>query len=340
MKAVVLSNERKPELRDIPYPSPKEGEVLLEVDHCGICGSDLHAATSSIYRTGIVMGHEFSGKIVQAAHDVAGWKIGDRVCVNPNGAYCGHCFSCRNGQVNLCPQILTNSVGAATPGGMAEFVAVNARTIHLLPAGMSGKQGSWVEPMAVAMRAVRRSLIQIGDDAIVYGAGPIGLLVIAVLRKAGAGLITVIEPSAFRRNVAVIAGADRALSPDDIGLSEAFREPVDGPGFAFDCVGSPTVVDAAVRVLRPHGRLTIIGLAQTPNSFRATDLIFKEIDICGSFIYADEFQQAIRLIASGGMAVDRFTTAVRPLDEAINAFSDLSNAAQSVKILLTPHARA
>ncbi|WP_158805713.1 alcohol dehydrogenase catalytic domain-containing protein [Acidisoma sp. L85] len=160
MKAIVLSNDRRPELRDIFHPSPTAGQVVLEVDHCGICGSDLHAATSSIYRTGVVMGHEFSGRIVEAAHDVVGWKVGDYVCINPNGAYCGLCSNCRKGQFNLCPQILTNSIGAAEPGRMAEFAAVDARTLHQLPEGMSGAQGSWVEPTAVAMTAVRRHRIR------------------------------------------------------------------------------------------------------------------------------------------------------------------------------------
>src|SRR5215472_11836484 len=113
MKAIVLSDNRTPELRDLPEPTPKSGQVLLQVDHCGICGSDLHAATYDIYRTGVVMGHEFSGRILEVGKSVAGWHIGDRVCINPNGAYCGECDRCKRGLFNLCSQILANSVGAA-----------------------------------------------------------------------------------------------------------------------------------------------------------------------------------------------------------------------------------
>jgi 2-desacetyl-2-hydroxyethyl bacteriochlorophyllide A dehydrogenase len=339
MKAIVLSDARAPELRDLPEPKPCPHQVLLQVDYCGICGSDLHAATYDIYRTGIVMGHEFCGRIVEAGKDVQGWRAGDRVCVNPNGAYCGACDRCRRGLFNLCPQILKNSVGAATPGGFAEFTAVDARTLHRLPDEVTGTQGAWVEPASVALRAVRRSEIKIGDHAIVFGAGPIGLLVVMMLRAAGAGHITVVEPSPARRSKALSIGADRSVNPEEENLEDVLASDLPAPVHAFDCVGSSAIVDLAIRTLKPQGRLTVVGVAQEKVQFRSTELIFKEIDVRGSFIYTDEFSQTINLLATGQLDVDVLTSDIRSLNHAVEAFSDMRAGGDVVKILIKgiPH---
>lgn len=339
MKAIVLSDARAPELRELAMPEPGRGQVLLQVDHCGICGSDLHAATYDIYQAGVVMGHEFSGRIVETGRDVQGWRAGDRVCINPNGAYCGTCDRCRRGLFNLCPQILKNSVGAATPGGFAEFAAVDARTLHRLPDTVSGTQGAWVEPAAVALRAVRRSEIRIGDRVVVFGAGPIGLLVVMMLRAAGAGHITVVEPSPARRAKALAIGADLGVNPREEALEEIFASDLPPPFHAFDCVGASAIVDQAIRILKPQGRLTVVGVAQEKVQFRSTDLIFKEIDVRGSFIYTDEFPQTINLLATGRLNVDALTSDIRALDRAVDAFADMRAGGDVVKILIrgVPH---
>jgi threonine dehydrogenase-like Zn-dependent dehydrogenase len=144
----------------------------------------------------------------------------------PNGAYCGECDRCKRGLFNLCPQILANSVGAATPGGFAEFAAVDARTLHRLPDEVTGTHGAWVEPASVALRAVRRSEIKVGDRAIVFGAGPIGLLIVVMLRAAGH--IAVVEPSQARRSKALSIGADRGIHPNKESLDEIFSGVIRG----------------------------------------------------------------------------------------------------------------
>ena len=334
MQAVVLSAVRRPELISLPEPETGPRQVKLRVDYCGICGSDLHAETFDLFQVGVTMGHEFSGRIVEIGSEVRGWSLGERVCVNPNGATCGQCESCRSGHFNLCPEALRNSVGVVTPGGFAEFVAVDARTLHRLPETVSPMQGAWVEPASVALHAVRRSGIQVGDEAIVFGAGPIGLLVLLMLRLAGAGAVTVVEPNAARREKAQACGADRVIDPRESAPEADLLAGQVRPRFAFDCVGSRTVVESAVRLLPPRGCLTIVGVAQHPIGFSPTEFLFREIEIRGSFIYNEEFAQTISLMASGKLDISSLTSGVRPLAEAVAAIDEMRAGGGIIKYLI------
>lgn len=335
MKAVVLSAVRTPEMVELTDPRPEPGQVVVALDHCGICGSDLHAATSDLYLEGVPMGHEFSGRVVETGADATGWRVGNRVVVNPNGAVCGDCAACRRGQRNLCPAILQNSVGARTPGGLAEYTAVDIHTLHGIPDGMSGADAAWTEPVAVALRVVRRSGVRAGDDAIVFGAGPIGLLVTSSLRSVGAASITVVEPDMTRRTIAAGLGADRVIDPTSEDLGLVFPDAAQAPAFAFDCVGTPQITASALRVIRPLGRLTVVGVARPNLELVTTDLVFKEVDIRGSFIYIDEFSQALVLLAKGVIHVDVLTSDIRPLSSALSAFDDMRSGNGVVKILLS-----
>jgi len=333
MPAVVFGDDGREHTRDVPIPSAGQGEVLVQVDYCGICGSDLHARAPE-YRFGVVMGHEFAGEIVEVGPHVTGWQVGDRACVNPNGEWCGTCVHCQAGHYNMCPGILPNVVGIARNGGMARYATVPVRTLHRLPESVSTKQGAWVEPAAVAIRTVRTSGIKVGDPAVVFGGGPIGLLVICMLRWAGAGNITAIEPSPFRRRLAGTCGADEVIDPRSEDVVERFADPLVAPNHAFDCTGVPTVVDTALQVLAPHGRLTVTGLAQDHPSYNAELLVLKELEIRGSFIYVDEFEMAIDLLGRGAIDVDVLTTKVRPVASALDSFMAMRNGDEALKILL------
>jgi threonine dehydrogenase-like Zn-dependent dehydrogenase len=155
MRAVLLGADGMERLDDIPDPIPGPGEVVLRVDYCGICGSDLHAQHQG-FGVGIALGHEFAGEIIELGRDVTNFAVGERVCVNPNGDWCGGCGFCRAGQYNLCTELFRTAVGVARHGGMARYTAVPTKVLHRLPDGVSTKQGAWVEPTATALRAVRK----------------------------------------------------------------------------------------------------------------------------------------------------------------------------------------
>jgi threonine dehydrogenase-like Zn-dependent dehydrogenase len=335
MPAIVFGEDGTEQLRDVRVPAPGPGEVLVQVEFCGICGSDLHAAEPD-FRPGVTMGHEFAGTVAELGPGVEGWRVGDRVCVNPNGDWCGACAFCRVGQFNMCPGIWETTVGVARDGGMAPWAAVRARILHRLPEGVSTRQGAWVEPLAVAVRTVRTSGIAVGDDAVVFGAGPIGLLVIQVLRAAGAGRITAVEPSELRARLAGACGADELVDPRREDVAERFADLAAAPAHAFECTGVAAVTETALRVLRPHGRLTVTGFAREQPFYRAQDLLFKELEIRGSFIYLEEFRTAIELLERGAIDVAALTSDVRGVEAGVEAFADMRASERAVKILLQP----
>jgi 2-desacetyl-2-hydroxyethyl bacteriochlorophyllide A dehydrogenase len=334
MKAVVFT-EGGEELWEVPEPVPDVGDVVLKMDFCGICGSDLHAAAGD-FVPGIVMGHEFAGQIIEVGPGVSGWNVGERVCVNPNGNVCGTCGPCRSGASNLCLSVRDTSIGLARHGGLAPRVAVPAITLHRLPEEVSTRQGAWVEPLAVALRTVRRSEFRSGEDAIVFGAGPIGLLVTAILRSEGARSITVVAKSEARRSMASHQGADRILDSAELEGPDTdyFGDPAKAPSFAYDCTGADTVTRTALRLLAPQGRLTVTGYSRKPPSYDAKDLLFKELDIRSSFIYRDEFPAAIRMLATHKVDVDSMVTGTVPVEDARVAFDSLRASGSAIKYLI------
>jgi 2-desacetyl-2-hydroxyethyl bacteriochlorophyllide A dehydrogenase len=335
MIGVVFGGDHRPQVQELPEPTPGPDEVLLHVHFCGICGSDLHAAPPD-FQVGVTMGHEFAGEVVAVGRDVRGWRVGDRACVNPNGDWCGRCWACRHGLHNMCPHIWPTVVGLARNGGMAPLAAVRDRLLHRLPDEVSTRHGAWVEPLAVALRTVRRSELAVGDPAIVFGAGPIGLLVTTLLRAAGATEITCVEPNKARAVAALAAGADHVVDPSETPVEEHFPDPVNAPAHAFECTGVAEVLRSAVKVLRPHGRVTVTGFARRSPLFDAADLLFKEIEIRGSFIYDDEFPAAIELLARGGVDVDSLTSAVVDVGDGPAAFNRMLTSADTIKVLLAP----
>ena len=334
MRAVVLGIDGTEQLGEIPDPTPAAHEVVMQVDYCGICGSDLHAAAQG-FSAGVALGHEFAGVVTEVGHDVRGHAVGDRVTVNPNGDWCGRCAFCRAGQHNLCTELFGTAVGVARHGGMAPYVAVPAKVLHRLPDGVDTKQGAWVEPLATALRGVRRCGIGMGDPALVSGAGPIGLLIVVLLRAMGVGQITVLEPSPIRGAKALEVGADTVIDPLTTDLAAVFDNPASAPAHGFEASGVPAAIETSLRVLRPRGTLTVTGVAPRPPHLQAPDLVFKEITIRGSFIYEQEFAMAIDLLDRGVVDIEPLISRIAPVDTGVQAFADLRGATGAVKVLLS-----
>jgi 2-desacetyl-2-hydroxyethyl bacteriochlorophyllide A dehydrogenase len=335
MKAVVLTERRQHELLEVPEPEPAPDEVIVQPDYCGICGSDLHAPELTWhFLSGVIAGHEFAGRIVETGTDVDQWSVGQRVTINPNGNVCHECVFCKTGRYNLCPRgTQDNAIGVRRNGGMAEFVALHTSYLHLLPDAVTTSAGAWTEPLAVAVRAVRTAPVRVGDAVAVIGAGPIGQLVLQVSRKAGARDLLVIEPFAFRRQLAIELGAERALSPD--GARDALGEE-DLTFFdqVFECSGHPQALELALRLVAPGGTIRVIGLSPTPSAFDTALAITKEVQILGGHIYIDEFPMAIGLLAAGDIDVGRLTTATMPLEQVADAFAALREPESTMKVLL------
>ncbi|MFY9586660.1 MAG: alcohol dehydrogenase catalytic domain-containing protein, partial [Actinomycetota bacterium] len=209
MRAVRLTGARALDVIDLPTPEPSRDDVVIRVASCGICGSDLSCYKTGVY-TGSVLGHEFAG-VVEAAANGSGYSAGQAVLVDPK-VPCGECRDCLTGAAYRCVAALTAGPGGMRDGGFAQFVSVPSSCLHPLPEGLRLEDGCLTEPLAVAIHGIERAGgIAAGEDAVVVGLGPIGLLTIAALRARGAGAITGIDPVGVRRDLAEQLGADRVM---------------------------------------------------------------------------------------------------------------------------------
>jgi 2-desacetyl-2-hydroxyethyl bacteriochlorophyllide A dehydrogenase len=335
VKAVMFTEQRDFELAQRPVPVAGDGMVLLEVEMCGICGTDLHAAQlDGLFAPPVVVGHEFTASIAGLGKGVTGWAQGERVVVNPIALVCGTCPPCLAALPNQCVKALSsNCCGVGKDGGMAEYVAVEVAHLHRLPEAVSPQVGAWTEPLAVAVRGVRRSGLKVGESVAVVGAGPIGQLTLQVARAAGAGEALVVETSNFRRQTALRCGASEAVAPD--GVADVDRR----YDVVFDCTGAPAAVDTAVELAGHAGRIVVIGTyTGAPTLSEPMVAHMKEVTISFSVCYQDqaEFVAALGLLERGAVDVAPLTTRVAPLEDHAAAFAEMREPDQAIKVLLTP----
>jgi threonine dehydrogenase-like Zn-dependent dehydrogenase len=334
VQAVVFDHDRKIRLVERPSPDLTGPKVLLRPSHVGICGTDLHADELDHFRPGVVMGHEFSAHVVANETSDSRFFEGDLVVVNPNGNVCGECENCSAGRFNLCHSgIFEHGIGVHEDGGMAEYVAVAERVLFPVPAGVSGQRAAWTEPVATAVRAVRRSGSGATSAVLVVGGGPIGLLVLQVLRNSGVRRVGIVEPSSYRRAFALALGADYAYSPDEL----PDRSQSGSVDVAFECSGTAEGCAAALRALRGAGTVVVIGLATHSLAIEPFRLVGGELTILGSIIYDDDdFVRALEMLRDSSIDVDMLTTDVLPLADHAVAFDALRHSDSAVKILLRP----
>src|SRR5579871_2803605 len=244
MPAAVYEGGGRLAVRDLPVPPVGPDEVLVEVSHCGICGTDLHLVLEERARPGSVLGHEWAGTVADVGAAVEGWSVGDAVVATPDPG-CGECRACLRGRPSVClrrepPDYLSFR------GAFARYVTVAARRLAPLPAGVSTRTAALTEPTAVALHAVTLGAPVAGERVLVSGAGPVGLLVTAVLRAKGVDDITVVEPSAGRRARALAVGAAAAIEPADLP-APPMGLPVEHPyTVVFECSGNGRAAAAAL----------------------------------------------------------------------------------------------
>lgn len=325
-------------LVDRPVPVLAPGEVQLKVTAVGICGSELegYVGNNSLRTPPLVMGHELTGRVIDVADGLDRSWLGQSVAVNPLLG-CGSCRACLRGQTALCPS--RRIIGVHRPGGFAEHVAVPAASLVLLPSSLPAAVGALTEPTAVALRAVRKAGVEIGQTVVVLGCGTIGLLLVQLSRAAGARVVGV-DTAPARLELAQALGADaiyQFIAGTDAAqeiLARTARENVD---VVFDGVGHSTVRQLALRLVRPGGRVLMIGLHEASTQIDVNDLIRWEVQLMGSFAYSPfEFADAARLLGEGRVTTEGWTITA-PLAEGSEWFARLSaGQLPAPKVVLIP----
>lgn len=333
MKALVYTDPKTVEIRDVSRPAAGAGQALIRMRYCGVCGTDIGIWSGTHPRAAapLVLGHEFVGDVVETAGRFA---PGQRVVAYPLFS-CGTCHPCRTGSPHVCAQL--RLIGIDGAGGMAEYLAVDEDLLYPVPDAMSDRIAALIEPLAVCVRAVEQSGTRVADRVVVLGAGPIGLLTALVARHAGAArvLVSDVDPARLKR------AADLGFEPVDVREQDLFERTLaasdgDGADVVFECAGVPSAALDATRIARPGGTICLASLHKKPCPVALLDIAFKELRLVGTRVYTrEQFRRSLDLAMDMSDQLDRLITRTLPLSAAQDVFDLLADpASDEMKILI------
>ncbi len=336
MNAAVWLGPEKMEFQRVDRPVAGPGQALLKVAYGGICGSDImiYLGKHPRAKAPLIACHEFSGTIVES--DGNAFAPGTRVVVNPL-LMCGHCYACKNGMPHVCATL--GLLGIDADGGFGEYVAVPLDTVRPIPDSISLQEGALIEPLAVAVHAVRASRLKVGDVTAILGAGPVGMLVAQVARLAGARKVFVAEMSPKRLEIAEKLGFD-VINVAEQDTAAVILDATDGAGVpvVFETAGVQATINNAAAVVSIGGQILQVGMPKTPPTINITDLLFREVQRQPIRVYRDkeDFQGAIDIAATGRVDLITPVSHIMPASQISEAMELMHAAKESCKILIDP----
>ncbi len=339
MVAAVLKGPGRLVVESVPVPDVGSHDVLVAVELCGVCGSDLHMVLDGWARPGSWQGHEWMDRVVEVGDQVHRWAPGDRVVGGP-ATRCGLCEMCRAGRPALCAD--RDPPGSVDPpGAFATYKVAVDLELLAMPDGLDPAAGALAEPLAVALHAIHQGGVQVGQRVLVLGAGPIGALSIAAMRAMGVDEIICGEPNAGRQELARTVGAAEVLHPDELEVP-SIAEPgriVDGAvDVVLECSGTASAMEAGLAQLVRGGTLVLVGAGMEPPRFDPNRILLNEVVITGAFTYDQGgFAAALDLLASGRIPVDVLVEpGVVDLDGLLTAMVDLAEGRLAGKVMVRP----
>jgi len=337
MRAAVFPSPGVCEILERETPNASEGHVLIRVEACGLCGTDLHIFRGQFPASfPLTAGHEFAGVVEEAGPGVGSLRPGDRVVVDPN-IQCGVCRACQRGLVHLCRAL--SSYGVSADGGFATHCVVLARQAYKIPRAMPFPVAALTEPVACCVHGIERAQIRPGDTVALIGAGLIGLVLLQLALLQGAAVTIVSEPSVEKRETAEKLGASLVVDPNAEDLVSAVMRATGGAGadVVIECVGGERTAQQAVELAGDGGRVLLFGVA--PESARIAvkpyDVYRREITITGSFTNPFTHASALSLLAAGRVRVEEIISHHLPLDRLPEAIETLE-AGRARKIIIEP----
>jgi L-iditol 2-dehydrogenase len=331
MKAALVTAVEKVSIQEIERPTIKDDEVLIRVKTVGVCGSDLHLfrGTHAFRKPPAILGHEIAGDIVEVGKNVKTLKVGDRVTVEPQYG-CGTCEFCRQGLVNLCAAKVVPGT-AKWIGVFVEYFNAPEKTVYKLADQISYRMGTMIEPLAVAVRALRRATVKEKDCLVILGAGTIGLLTLVVAKQMGYKQIVCTDTAEFNREMAVKHGAI-AVNPLTTDVVEVVKKLTGGKGadLALIAAGAANIVDQATACVRKRGEIGIVAMITEKVPFYSYQMVFNEQTMYGAMTYeTKDFQEAAEMI-NGGLDLNDFVTQTMDLEHTQEGLDVLSQKKESV----------
>ena len=337
VRAAIFPTPQACELVERETPLPEEGEVLVRVEACGVCGTDMHIFQGDFpARFPIISGHEFAGVVENAGQGVAALRSGDRVVIDPNVS-CGSCRPCQRGLTHLCRNLL--AFGVTADGGFATHCCLPARQCYKLPPELPFPAAAMTEPVACCVHGIERAQIRPGEVVALIGAGMIGLVLLQLALLRGAAHTIVSELSSGKRELARKLGASKVVDPGAEDLTKVVMEATDGSGadVVIDCVGGAQTSQQAVGLAGEGGRVLLFGVApeKAQIAVQPYAIYRKEITVTGSFTNPGTHAAALALISSGRVRVAEMITHELPLSDLLTAF-ELVGKGQATKVVITP----
>ena len=337
MRAAVFHKLKTPlTIETVPDPTPGEGEVVIEVCRCGICGSDLHLTEDAIFGVppGVVLGHEYSGRVAALGKGVDRVRMGDHVAMIPLHS-CGKCAFCLAGEPAWC------SIMRVDGGGYGEYSLAKQHQCVVLPRTVALEDAALVEPMAVSLHGVRLAQSQPGARVLVIGAGPIGLAATYWARRLGAGRIAVTAGSMRRAQLALTMGADVFLDPADASPEAAARALGGAPDVVYECVGVPGMIARGIDYVRPRGTVIVLGLCTRSDSFVPFTLVAKEVRLQSSAFYdRRDFEVCADALDKDADTQRSMVTDTVQLEDMPPVFEALRQRTTQCKVLVDPRRSA
>lgn len=337
MKASRFLGNKTFAVADLPTPHAGPGELVLRNQVCGVCGTDVHIyhgePGSADVNPPVVLGHEYSGEVVEVGEGVTGFAVGDHVTVDPN-IYCGHCAYCQNGKKQLCPSM--EAIGVTRDGGFAQYSRIPASQAFKLEPTVPWEAAAMAEPLACCLHGIDLAGIQVGDKVCVVGGGAIGLLMVQLAKLSGASQIVLSEPNEKRRQVGLQLGANAAIDPTRPDAQEAFAQVLDGgANVVIECVGNVPAVKSAFQFAGKGATVLLFSVPKVDATFDLPlfEVYKKELTIKGSFVNPDTHARAVALINSGKVDFGPIITHRFPLDQLPEAIAmQMSDA--SIKVVV------
>lgn len=352
MKAAFLVGERRHEVREVPAPVAPPDGLVLAVEACGVCGSDLRrwregppAGEGSFPgQSGIVAGHEIAGTVVEVGPEVTGYDLGDRLALAPD-IRCGTCWFCQRGLVNLCDSPHYLGISPGYPGGLAERILLTHEVltlgcVHSMPEGLSSIRAALSEPLSSVLACHDKAGTGLDDTVVVIGAGPIGCLHVSISKARGARAI-ISEPSAQRRALAAAAQPDAVIDPFSEDFVSRVRDLTEGRGADLVICANPVAATQAdaVRAVRKGGRVVLFGglpKADPSTTLDSNVIHYGDIEVVGAFSYHPiQHELALDVLARGLIPADDLVTHTFPLDSVAEAFETAASG-RGLKVVITP----
>ncbi len=325
MRALVYHSPTELRIEDVQRPAVGDSDVLIRVQYCGICGTDIHIYNgeggSYEVTPPLIMGHEFSGIVEQVGKNVQSIGVGDQVTVNPNDM-CGHCHYCQNAAEQFCEHAI--GYGTTRDGGFAQYCVVSEKQVFKFNNDIDLLTASMAEPLSCCIHGIDLCHVQVGDDVLIIGGGPIGLIMLQLARMAGANRVVLSEPISEKRELAKQLGASATIDPLADDVEAQLQQHCPYPSVVIECVGNVRTIQNAIDWAGKGATVMMYGLTGPDAEIAVRpDIIFKkEIKLTSSFINPYTFERAVRILDAGTLRLRELISDVIPLKNAVDAFSN------------------